>query len=507
MPPVPPLANTPPAAVTLSETALRDVELVLLGVLAREVVCGGSLTSTPPELGAPGTSGLTALAWADEPADTTSPATAPAAAAAAEDGAKSGAADVELRDEESTPVAVLTQARLLADGSGLVGRLAAGRARESGAGRAHALTEADLRSGWADVLLLARPLTRSEERDLEATWATREDAAPRLVLVPDLAASTDGVPTATMLAVAAATAHRLGAELLTAPLAWRDAQTGGRDGHTDDRTGTPGDTDDRTGTPVETDDRVGTLVAALHRALGAPLTVARAGDGGPGAAAWAQARAALDDASPDPSALEAFPDDVVEHLRRWRRPRADRGLVLLFTGLSGSGKSTLARALAARLQTETTRTLTMLDGDVVRQLLSSGLGFDRESRLTNLRRIGWVAAEVARHGGVAVAAPIAPYAAIRAEMRAMAEAAGGDLVLVHVSTPLAECERRDLKGLYAKARAGLIPEFTGISDPYEPPTDADLTIDTSAVPVPEAVTLIIDHLTAGGWITGEPHGP
>lgn len=156
-----------------------------------------------------------------------------------------------------------------------------------------------------------------------------------------------------------------------------------------------------------------------------------------------------------------------------------RGLVVFFTGLSGSGKSTIARALVDELLEAGDRTVTSLDGDVVRRQLSAGLGFSREDRETNIRRIGWVGAEIARHGGVAICSPIAPFDATRKAVRAMADDAGADFVLIHIATPLEECERRDRKGLYAKARAGEIPDFTGISSPYEAPDDADLTVDTT----------------------------
>ena len=162
-----------------------------------------------------------------------------------------------------------------------------------------------------------------------------------------------------------------------------------------------------------------------------------------------------------------------------------RGLTVLFTGLSGSGKSTLARALAARLE-DGGRTVTLLDGDEVRRLLSAGLGFSREDIATNITRIAFVAAEVNRHGGVAVCAPIAPFAAVRADARARVSASGA-FVLVHVATPLAECERRDRKGLYARARAGEIRDFVGIDTPYEVPDDADLTIDTTGRTVDECL--------------------
>ncbi|GIH71887.1 adenylyl-sulfate kinase [Sphaerimonospora thailandensis] len=181
-------------------------------------------------------------------------------------------------------------------------------------------------------------------------------------------------------------------------------------------------------------------------------------------------------------------------------PPHRRGLVVFFTGLSGSGKSTIARGLRDVLLERGGRTVTYLDGDVVRRMLSAGLTFSREDRDRNIRRIGFVAAEVARHGGLAVCAPIAPYAATRQEVRAMAEEVGADFLLVHVATPLEECERRDRKGLYAKARAGLIPEFTGISDPYEEPDDADLVIDTTGMSVEHAVSTVLGTLTSGGWI-------
>lgn len=171
-----------------------------------------------------------------------------------------------------------------------------------------------------------------------------------------------------------------------------------------------------------------------------------------------------------------------------------RGLVVFFTGLSGSGKSTLARALNDAMLEGGERTVTSLDGDVVRRHLSAGLGFSREDRETNIRRIGWVAAEIARHGGVAICSPIAPFDETRKAVRAMTEAAGGDFILIHVATPLAECERRDRKGLYAKARAGEIPDFTGISSPYEAPTDAELVVDTTDRSIEDVLHEVLDAL-------------
>ncbi|MGV8908981.1 MAG: adenylyl-sulfate kinase [Propionicimonas sp.] len=215
--------------------------------------------------------------------------------------------------------------------------------------------------------------------------------------------------------------------------------------------------------------------------------------------AWRQLVADLDRLG-DSLARDRVSTGTWAQLTRWRPPRSRRGLVVFFTGLSGSGKSTLARALVDRLGTISDRSLTLLDGDEVRRLLSSGLGFDRASRDLNIQRIGFVASEIARSGGIAVCAPIAPYASSRAGVRARV-APVGDLVLVHVATPLEECERRDVKGLYAQARAGLITEFTGVSDPYETPTDADLTIDTANGTPEEAVALVLDYLRRGGWLS------
>jgi sulfate adenylyltransferase len=176
------------------------------------------------------------------------------------------------------------------------------------------------------------------------------------------------------------------------------------------------------------------------------------------------------------------------------QPAGD-GRTLFFTGLSGSGKSTVARAVVERLAG--TRSITLLDGDVVRTHLSKGLGFSKEDRDVNIRRIGWVAAEVTKHGGLAVCAPIAPYDATRQWVRATVEAAGGpgSFLLVWVSTPLEECEKRDVKGLYAKARRGEITGFTGIDDPYEAPDDAVLNLDTSKVSLDEAATRVLAALS------------
>ncbi|CAO5168541.1 sulfate adenylyltransferase [Frankia sp. AiPs1] len=206
----------------------------------------------------------------------------------------------------------------------------------------------------------------------------------------------------------------------------------------------------------------------------------------------------LDAGGPIPA--ELTPPAVAAELTRAVPPRSKRGLTILFTGLSGSGKSTLAGLLVCRLLEEGGRRVTLLDGDVVRTHLSKGLGFSRADRDTNVRRIGFVAAQVAGVGGTAVCAPIAPYADVRAEVRAMVHAAGGGFVLVHVATPVEVCEARDRKGLYAKARAGVIPAFTGVSDPYEEPDDADVTVDTSRLSTEESIDRVLDHLRLAGWL-------
>jgi sulfate adenylyltransferase len=195
-----------------------------------------------------------------------------------------------------------------------------------------------------------------------------------------------------------------------------------------------------------------------------------------------------------------MPPAVARELRRARPPRSERGFVLFLTGLSGSGKSTIARDLADVLAERGDRRVTLLDGDLVRRLLSAGLTFSRADRDLNIARIGYVAAEIARHGGIAICAPIAPFAAARQRVREMVSEAG-DFLLIYVATPVEVCEARDRKGLYAKARAGLIDHFTGVSDPYEEPADAELVIDTSAVSRQDAVASVLELLTTGGWLT------
>jgi sulfate adenylyltransferase len=191
--------------------------------------------------------------------------------------------------------------------------------------------------------------------------------------------------------------------------------------------------------------------------------------------------------------------EVLEELRKAYPPRSRQGYTVFFTGLSGAGKSTIARALTVRLMETGGKRVTLLDGDIVRRNLSSELGFTKEHRDINIRRIGFVASEITKHGGVAICAPIAPYRKTRRDVRAMIEPWGG-FMEVFVSTPIDVCEQRDRKGLYAKARAGLIPEFTGVSDPYEVPEVAELAIDTAQYSVEEAVQKIVLKLEHEGYL-------
>ncbi len=173
----------------------------------------------------------------------------------------------------------------------------------------------------------------------------------------------------------------------------------------------------------------------------------------------------------------SFPD-VVAELRRTHPPRHKQGFTVFFTGLSGSGKSTVANALMVKLMEMGGRPVTLLDGDLVRKHLSSELGFSKEHRDLNIQRIGYVASEITKNGGIAICAPIAPYAATRKVVREMIEPLGGFLE-IHVATPIEMCEARDRKGLYAKARAGILKGFTGVSDPYEVPENPELRLDTT----------------------------
>ncbi len=194
----------------------------------------------------------------------------------------------------------------------------------------------------------------------------------------------------------------------------------------------------------------------------------------------------------------SFPD-VIAELRKICPPRSQQGITLFFTGLSGSGKSTLAKILYARFIEAGGRPVTLLDGDVVRRNLSSELGFSKEHRDLNVQRIGFVASEITKNGGVAICAPIAPYTATRRAVRELIEQHGA-FIEIHVATPLAVCESRDRKGLYAKARKGLIPEFTGISDPYEVPEKPEIRIDTTDLTPAHAAQEIVLFLLRESYL-------
>ncbi len=194
----------------------------------------------------------------------------------------------------------------------------------------------------------------------------------------------------------------------------------------------------------------------------------------------------------------SFPE-VVTELRRTSPPRAKQGFTVFFTGLSGSGKSTIANALMVKLMEMGGRPVTLLDGDVVRKHLSSELGFSKEHRDLNIKRIGYVASEITKNGGIAICAPIAPYTATRRAVREMVEQYGA-FVEVHVATSLEECERRDRKGLYKLAREGKIKEFTGISDPYEEPNNAELVVDTEGLEVDNCAHQVVLKLEQLGLI-------
>lgn len=190
---------------------------------------------------------------------------------------------------------------------------------------------------------------------------------------------------------------------------------------------------------------------------------------------------------------------VIDELKTLYKPRSEQGFTVFFTGLSGSGKSTLAKIVYAKLVEHGKRPVTLLDGDVVRLNLSSELGFSKPHRDLNIRRIGFVASEISKNGGIAICAPIAPYAQGRRAVRSLIEEEGA-FIEVHVATPLEECEARDRKGLYAKARKGIIPEFTGISDPYDIPENPELSIDTTNISPNDGAQQVLLYLLQRGFL-------
>ena len=193
-------------------------------------------------------------------------------------------------------------------------------------------------------------------------------------------------------------------------------------------------------------------------------------------------------------------NEVANELQKSHPPASKRGFTVFFTGLSGSGKSTLANGLLVKLLQEGSRPVSLLDGDIVRTHLSSELGFSKEHRSINVRRIGYVASEITKNGGIAICAPIAPYEKDREYNRRLISKLGG-YIEIHISTSLEKCEERDVKGLYKLAREGVVKEFTGISDPYENPINAELVIDSSGIAPEKLVDKIYNYIKELGFIS------
>jgi sulfate adenylyltransferase len=438
-------------AVQLDDAAGGDLQLLLLGVDLPWAMLGAGIADTgfapapppPVPVGARG-KGVQVRLSTDQ------------AALAVSSGG------VDLTDREQTPLARLLDPvpdSSSGDPSVVRGHLHPLRERETMlfGDRMRRPDQLAVHQGERVVVVAARPPLRGELADLVS------GADDVLVLVPTETPTPDGLPPEALMRTVEAAMRDEGHEVtcLPLPLAWRDAAS----------------------------DEA--LAVSTARSYGADRPVLLRSN-----PRW---RTVIDRLRRDEPLDDAVTPGVADELRRWQRPAWSRGLVVLFTGFSGSGKSTLARDLRQHIVMKTRRTVSLLDGDDVRRLLSSGLGFDRRSRDLNVRRIGYVASEIARHGGIAVCAPIAPYASSREAVRRMV-APVGDLVLVHVSTPIEECERRDLKGLYAQARSGQPIELTGVNDPYEVPDDADLTVDTSSAGRAKALRAVVDYLERCGWL-------
>jgi sulfate adenylyltransferase len=505
-------------AVTLGEAQLADLELILSGAFAP---LHGFLDPTD----------TAAVTERSELADGT-PWPFPVILDLPADAVPADAGHVALQDPEGTPLAILeiTGRTPGPEGSGLVrlaGPVTANRPPEHGAFRRLRLSPAEARARLGDGPVLActtrGPLS---SRQLGQLRHLAGQLKARILLLPLITGPAEVVrrPEALIRTVLAAAASLPASTLVVpVPLAARGTGPGGE---------------------LAAQAVVAAAYGATHlfaeepgSPAGAGLTAAGAGGaraGGAGAAAgtviplvsagdWAYDPAAevwrplaliesgteltglsdgelaelLDSGGQVPGWF--MPPAETRELRRARPPRSERGFVLFLTGLSGSGKSTIARDLSDVLAERGDRQVSLLDGDLVRRLLSAGLTFSRADRDLNIARIGYVAAEIARHGGIAICAPIAPFAAARARAREMVSEVG-DFLLIHVATPVEVCEARDRKGLYAQARAGLIDHFTGVSDPYEEPTDADLVIDTATMSRPDAVAAVLALLTRGGWL-------
>jgi sulfate adenylyltransferase len=509
-------------AWTLSEAQLADLELLLSGAFAP---LAGFMTAAD----------VAAIEDSWQLADGT-PFPVPVTLDIPADGIPAGASHLALADPEGTPLAVLQiteRAPLSGDPSGLPDSAGPGLIRLAGPVTARRVPE----HGPFRRLMQTPAMARAQAPDGPVlAWAGRGplhgrqigqlrhlagQLKARLLVLPLVAGPADVVtrPEALVratLAAAASLPH--GSRIIPVPLARRGQSSAAtsqirelairaRVAAAYGATHLMADNGTLTGLSA---------VAGGYQLPGAPILVLPSGDWAydPRAEVWRplaliEAGTEQEDLSADQlgDLLDAgapvpewfTPPAVARELRRARPPRSERGFVLFLTGLSGSGKSTIARDLRDVLTERGDRRVTLLDGDLVRHMLSAGLTFSREDRDLNIVRIGFVAAEIARHGGIAICAPIAPFAGARARVREMVSEVG-DFLLIHVATPVEVCEARDRKGLYAKARAGLIGQFTGVSDPYEEPTDADLVIDTSLLTQQEAVAAVLRMLTSGGWL-------
>jgi sulfate adenylyltransferase len=498
-------------SLALDDAQLGDLELVLSGVFA-------------PLTGFMNAADVAAVVERGSLADGT-PWPIPVTLDVARNAVPADASQVVLTDPEGTPLAVLDIAERgepPAADPGLIrlaGRVTGLREPEHGPFRRMMLRPADARAALGDGPVLAY-VTRGpvHSRQIGQLRHVAGQLKARVLLLPLITGPAEVVtrPEALIRAVLAAAANLPpGTLVIPVPLAARGPLSGTGPERELSAHGLVAGAFGASHLMI--DEAQATLGAGTGDGPGMAIPVVRAGDWAydPLAEVWrplALIEAGTERADLSPGELGDLldagaevpawftPPAVARELRRARPPRSERGFVLFLTGLSGSGKSTIARNLADALAERGDRRVTLLDGDLVRQLLSAGLTFSRADRDLNIARIGFVAAEVARHGGIAICSPVAPFAEARARARKMVSEVG-DFLLIYVATPLEVCEARDRKGLYAKARAGLIGQFTGISDPYEEPQDADLVIDTGAMTREQATEAVLRLLTSGGWLS------
>ncbi|MGN6791860.1 MAG: adenylyl-sulfate kinase [Streptosporangiaceae bacterium] len=508
------------SALTLGARQLGDLELILSGAFA-------------PLTGFMTVADVAEVAESAELADGT-PWPVPVTLDVSADSVPADAERVLLADPEGTPLAVLTiTERVDAPGDGdhvtLAGPVRANRVPEHGTFRRLMIPPEQARTefGGQPVLAFATraPISR---RQIGLLKHLADQLRARLLVLPMVAGPAEVVrqPEALIRTVLAAAAESLppGTLVIPVPYAERAGSDRGRDltaiaiiAASYGATHLMAD-GWREASPAAPAAR-GPEVSPPALLPASPIPVLPAGDWAydPQAEVWRplsfiEPGTEVEDLAPDQLAdmLDAGTDipawfasePVAAELRHARPPRSERGFVLFLTGLSGSGKSTIARDVRDLLAERSDRRVSLLDGDLVRSLLSAGLTFSREDRDLNIARIGYMAAEIAKHGGIAICAPIAPFAAARERARQMVSEVG-DFLLIHVATPVEVCEQRDRKGLYAKARAGLIKQFTGVNDPYEEPTDAMLVLDTSVIGREQATEKIMTMLISGGWLAGD----